>query len=284
MTVKMNAAVFDGVFSGTTNGMTAAMTGKLAFTGNTVKAIAMQRVQADIERLYGAARATAGGPGDLDIRPPSAAPAPPSAAEELAEAVAELVAAGLVTSTGGNVSVRLPEGRLLLTPSQIPKGTVTAAMMVQTDDRGEPLDPDAAAPTSERDLHAEILRRRPDLTAVVHSHAPHAITLGLAGLPFLPISTEAAFIGDLARVPFIMPGTPELAHAVADALGDSHAVLLENHGLVVAASSLRRAIDLTGIVEETAEKLVACAMIGATPPVLPDETLRSLRALGDLVA
>jgi autoinducer 2 (AI-2) kinase len=119
---------------------------------------------------------------------------------------------------------------------------------------------------------------------VIHAHAPHATILANSGLPFLPISTEAAFFADLPRVPFIMPGTQDLADAVAAAMKESWAVLMQNHGLLVAGRSLRRAADMVEIVERTCEVLLGCHAVGKEPPVLPHDVVARLRAMGDLVA
>jgi len=100
----------------------------------------------------------------------------------------------------------------------------------------------------------------------------------------LPISTEAAFFGEIPRVEFRMPGTEELAEAVAAVIGNGAAVMLLNHGLLVAGSSLRRAVDLTHIVEETSMAILDCHAVGRAPPVLPDDVLEMLRELGELIA
>jgi ribulose-5-phosphate 4-epimerase/fuculose-1-phosphate aldolase len=133
-------------------------------------------------------------------------------------------------------------------------------------------------------MHCAIYRSKPEAGAVIHAHAPHATILANAGLPFLPISTEAAFFDDLPRVPFIMPGTRELASAVAEAMEESWAALMVNHGLIVAGRSLRSAADMVEIIERTAEILLGCHAVGAAPPVLPDDVVQTLRRMGEMIA
>ena len=307
VTLKMKADILDKLFTGRENGPKAAMSGKLSFIGDTIKAMSLQRIQKDLNRLYSEARAEVR---DLDTvfaslaeEAPAAAANPPASMhpgggtatvgqmlvddirDEISRTVEEMYAYGLITSTGGNVSVRIPgKEELWITPNSLFKGALRPDMLVRIDLDGNPIDNSHYAPSSERLLHCAIYKNSPSVGAVIHSHAPKATILGLAGLPFLPISTEAAFIGEIPRVPFILPGTVELADAVGAAAKDAQAVIMQNHGLIVGGQNLRNASDMTLIIEQTADKLIACHMLGKTPSVLPDDIITALRSLGEIIA
>ncbi|MEE8391661.1 MAG: NAD(P)-dependent oxidoreductase, partial [Anaerolineae bacterium] len=213
--LKMKADILDGMFTGRTNATRAAMTGKLSFSGDTRLAMGMQRIQNDLNRLYTLAREEVVGSGDLDLTavpsavpaapptpassptPATAAPATPSLAGGLrgkvVQVVDELYTTGLITATGGNVSARIPgTDHILITPSQLFKGDLHPGVLVRIDREGKALDPDALSPSSEWPMHCAIYQTRPDVEAIVHTHAPQVTILGLGDLPFLPISTEAA--------------------------------------------------------------------------------------------
>ena len=310
VTLKMKADILDKLFTGRENGPKAAMSGKLSFIGDTIKAMSLQRIQKDLNRLYTEARAEVS---DLDgvferaaekalpqMDPPPAgvlATAAPSGEgaragrvlvgdirDEVVRTVEEMYAHGLITSTGGNVSVRIPDkDEAWITPNSSFKGALRPDMLVRIDLEGNPIGNFPYAPSSERLLHCAVYRNNPKMGAVIHSHAPKATILGLTGLPFLPISTEAAFIGEIPRVPFIMPGTSELADIVGAAVKDAPAVIMQNHGLIVGGPNLRHTIDMTFIIERTADALITCHALGKTPSVLPDEIVTALRSLGLMI-
>ena len=114
-----------------------------------------------------------------------------------------LIGTSFATATGGNVSVRIPgrENEVWITPSAMFKGDLQPTMLVRVGIDGASLDEDAHSPSSEVQMHCAVYRTRPDAHAVVHAHAPHATILVNSGTPFLPISTEAAFLGDIPRLP-----------------------------------------------------------------------------------
>jgi autoinducer 2 (AI-2) kinase len=293
--LAMRAFVLDGMFAGTTDPMNAAMNGEISFMGDAAKAMTIQHLQEDMERIYGAVREEIGDPGDL-----AAIPMPGSSAvvhveegekdirSDLLDIVNELYEHYIITATGGNVSVRCPDNpdECWITPSAVFKGDLRPEMMVRITLDGKKVDPMSRSPSSEWGFHTLTLKKKPQANAVIHAHAPNATILANCGIPFLPVSSDAAFFGDIKRVPFIMPGSDELAEQVSEALKDEWAVFMENHGIVVAGKSLRRACDMAQIIERTAEVILGCyqATGGKPPKVLPQEAIDLFRSMGDIVA
>ncbi|NQX87570.1 MAG: class II aldolase/adducin family protein [Halioglobus sp.] len=290
--LAMRGEIIDGMFTGTIDPMESAMNGELSFVGDAGKAMTLQEIQHDMERIYTAARTATGDPGDLSSIGTASGDAifetvaTGDVREELLDVLQELFDSQVITATGGNISARIPETdeEIWITPSRVFKGSLTTDMMVRIGLDGGSLTPGARSPSSEWCMHTAVLARKPEANAVIHAHAPNATILANSGLDFLPISTEAAFFGNIPRIPFMLPGTAALAEAVAAAMANEWACLLVNHGLVVAGRDLRRAADMVEIIERSAEIMLGCYAVGKEPPVLPPDAVEHFRKIGDIVA
>ncbi len=205
------------------------------------------------------------------------APARSQSRGKLVATVDELFKAGLITPTGGNVSVRRPGGALI-TPSGRHKGSLRPEDLVEVNITGRPETP-GARPSVETGMHLLIYRRRPDVNAVIHTHAPMATLLGLLDLPVPPVTLDAVRFTDLPSVPFAMPGSDELAEAVADRLAAAPAALLRNHGLLTVGADLRAAADAALALEEVAHLVVTCRLLGQEPSTIPPEAVEALKKL-----
>jgi ribulose-5-phosphate 4-epimerase/fuculose-1-phosphate aldolase len=164
---------------------------------------------------------------------------------------------GLTFGSTGNISLRLPEGGWLMTPTNASLGDLDPTRLSRLDEKGELLSGDK--PTKEAFLHRVMYAERKDTRAVVHIHSTHSVAVsclhGLDHHDCLPPLTAYYImrVGRLPLVPYYAPGDEKLAHAVEKLAGKHHAVLLANHGPVVAGTSLENALYATEELEETAK-------------------------------
>jgi L-fuculose-phosphate aldolase len=174
---------------------------------------------------------------------------PEALRRRLIEAGRILDFAGQGDYVAGHVSARLPESpdRFLMKPARIGLEEMTQENIITVDLSGEKV-AGASPRHNEVFIHSEILRARPDLNAVIHTHAPHAVVFSSLGKPLLPVSHAGAFFHAGLPVFAETSGlilTPELGAAVARCLGNAGALILRNHGIVTAAATLEEAVMLT---------------------------------------
>jgi ribulose-5-phosphate 4-epimerase/fuculose-1-phosphate aldolase len=176
--------------------------------------------------------------------------------EAICEIGASMFARGLTAGSSGNISLRTEEG-WLMTPTGSSLGRLDPARLSKLDRDGGLVAGDP--PTKESFLHRVMYEERPTTGAVVHLHATHSVAVSCLAeidskdvLP--PITAYYVMrVGRLPLIPYYRPGDAALAEAVRGFAGKHHAVLLANHGPVVAGADLDAAVNAIEELEETAK-------------------------------
>jgi len=163
---------------------------------------------------------------------------------------------GLSPGTSGNLSVRVDDG-FLVTPTNVSLGELAADRLTRLDAAGAHIGGDP--PTKEAGLHLAIYAERPEANAIVHLHCTHAVAVSclddVDAEDVLPPLTPYYLmrVGRLPLVRYERPGSDELVAAVRDRARESPALLLANHGPIVAGASLAAAAGAIEEIEETAK-------------------------------
>jgi ribulose-5-phosphate 4-epimerase/fuculose-1-phosphate aldolase len=177
--------------------------------------------------------------------------------EQICRVGASLFQRGLTFGSTGNISVRLADGGFVMTPTNASLGDLDPAKLSRLDAEGNHVGGDK--PTKEAFLHRAMYGQRAAAAAVVHLHSTHSVAVsclhGIDHHDCLPPLTAyyVMRVGRLPLVPYYPPGDEDLARAVEKLAGAHHAVLLSNHGPVVAGTSLDNAMYATEELEETAK-------------------------------
>ena len=192
-----------------------------------------------------------------------------SARDEVAAAARRLAAEGLLVGTAGNVSVRVRD-LVAVTASGVVLADCQAHDVVLVDHDGALVE-GGLVPTSELGLHLGVYADRPDVGAVVHTHAPWstAVACVLDELPVLHY--QQLLLGGAVRVaPYAVFGSPELAASVRAALEGRQAALMGNHGSLAVGTGLAQAVEHAVLLEWLAALHHRASALG-TPRVLTDD-------------
>lgn len=199
--------------------------------------------------------------------------------EQISSIAGSLFARGLTAGSSGNISARLGDGRLLVTPTGSSFGALDPARLSLFDAEGRFVSGDK--PTKEMPLHSAFYETRGAQTgAVVHLHSTHSVAVSL--LPdidpdsvFKPLTAYSIMrLGKVKLLPYIRPGDPAMGDAVRGLAGKRSAVLLAHHGPVVAGKDLEAAAYAMEELEETAK--LTLLTLGLRPKVLADAEIREL--------
>ncbi|MFO0980760.1 MAG: class II aldolase/adducin family protein [Planctomycetota bacterium] len=197
--------------------------------------------------------------------------------QELADFGRLLYERGLIGVADGNLSVRLDDHHLLVTPSGVPKAFMRPEQMVKTDLAGRPVS-GAGRPSSEILMHCAVFEERPDVRAVVHAHPPHATAFSIAGLGLTRciIPEIVVTLGTVPTARYATPGTDELPNSVRETIRGSDALVLERHGALTVGSTLMQAFVRMDTVEHTAKITYLARSLGHVEVLQPDEVGRLL--------
>lgn len=191
---------------------------------------------------------------------------------------------GLTHGSSGNISARTPDGGLLVSPTGTSFGRLDPGRLSHFDNVGQLISGDP--PTKEMPLHSAFYDTRSSAGAVVHLHSCHSVALSM--LPdvdpdnFLPPLTPYGImkLGKVRLLPFFLPGDPEMGQAVRRLAGKRSAVMLANHGPVVAGKDVEAACNAIEELEDTAR--LALMTRGMHPRALTDVQVRDLVRIFDV--
>jgi L-fuculose-phosphate aldolase len=175
---------------------------------------------------------------------------------------------GLVVGTAGNISAKMPDGTVCMTPSSLPYESMTLDDLVVVDLDGNKVD-GGGNPSTEKALHLSCYRRYPEVGGVIHSHAPHASMFALVHEPIPAVIEEVVVYigGEIPICEYKTTGTDELGDEVASKLADRSAALMANHGLVCIGKSAEDALHASLVVERTAEIVWGARALGRPFPI-----------------
>jgi L-fuculose-phosphate aldolase len=182
-----------------------------------------------------------------------------------------------IVGADGNISARLADGTVLITPAGAMKGFLEPHHLAHVDMDGRVVDGGPSCST-ETGIHLVAYRERPEMKAVVHAHPPHAVAMTIAGVDLsMPLIPEIIVtIGGIPTAPYGTPGTSELPESIRSIIRCSDTLIMQNHGSVTVGQNLMDAYKKLDMLEHTARILwLAHAVKGGLEP-LPPEAVRKL--------
>jgi len=186
---------------------------------------------------------------------------------------------GLNYGRSGNASIRVKEGYVLITPSEVVKSKMAPEDILVVTMDGDVVEGDRT-PTVEMPLHLAIYKSYKHVGAIIHAHALYTSVLAAAREPLPPITEEMAiYTGGEVRVADYAPfGSEELAKNAVKALENRSAVILANHGVVACGRNIDEALEVLTVVERCAQIYVLAKLLGRVYS-LPEEVVEFQKKL-----
>lgn len=191
---------------------------------------------------------------------------------------------GLIVAADGNISARLADGNILITPSGLCKGMMTPDQLIIIDLDGRKIGPGTPVnqhlkPSSETPMHLEVYKQRSDVLSVVHAHPPHAIALSIAGISLADCMLPEAivFLGLTPTTPYATPASEENARAIREIITGHDALMLQRHGSLTVGDSPFNAFYRTETLEQIAKITLMLHQLGGGRPLPPHQVEKLLK-------
>ncbi len=196
----------------------------------------------------------------------------PELREHLVEICHRMYRQGFIAAGDGNVSAKLDEERVLVTPTGFHKGFIRAENLIITDVHGRRLK-GAHQPSSEFLMHELVYAERPDVGAVVHAHPPITVGLALAGVTLAQcvLSETCLVLGAILTAPYMTPTTEEVPSTLRPYVRQANAIVMDRHGALTVGSDLDEAYNRMEAMEHASKITHAARVIGPVSPLPPHE-------------
>jgi L-fuculose-phosphate aldolase len=194
--------------------------------------------------------------------------------KEVSRFMRRLYEHGLTSTSGGNISFRISDDIILLTPSATDKGRMKWKEVGIMTILGENLTP-SLKPSIESEMHLSVYRKKKEVKAIVHAHPVFASAFTAMKCPIDTTLTAeaAAILGVPVMVPYALMGTSGLAEKVSENIMNSNILLLENHGILTTGNSILQAFDRIEVLENAAKMTVITEVMKKKNPLTRNRIL-----------
>lgn len=198
---------------------------------------------------------------------------------DIVEIGRRIYAKGFVASNDGNISTRIAEDEVIITPTGMSKGFLSSDQLIKVKLSGEQIE-GYLKPSSELPFHLKVYEIRPDVNAIVHAHPPISTAFAVAGIPLddMILPEVILSLGCIPIAEYGTPGTDELVSAVESTIRECDAILLANHGALTVGPDIYTAYHKMETMEHFAHINWIARTLGQVNP-LGDEELRKLMEL-----
>lgn len=196
-------------------------------------------------------------------------------AQEIVEFGKRLYCRGLIAAGDGNLSVRISDEQIMITPSAKSKGHLSINDLVIIDKDGHRVAGDNL-PSSEWRMHARLYEKRSDIAACIHAHPPYATAFSLCGIPLdeKVLPETVLLIGEIPLTEYAAPGTADVGYSLDPYIEGHQAFLLKNHGVTTVGKDLEQAYQRMEAVEHLARVLFLARQLGSIDRLSSEEIER----------